>query len=32
MPDDVSKESGSDRESRLLLNTFLTTTDPLLER
>src|SRR6266403_5202931 len=32
MPEDFSTESESERESRLLLNTFLTTTDPLLER
>ena|SRR6266446_3851337 len=33
MPEDfTNKESESDRESRVLLTTFLTITDPLLER
>jgi hypothetical protein len=33
MPEDfTTKESEAERESRLLLNTFLTITDPLLER
>lgn len=33
MPKDfTTKESENERDSRLLLNTFLTTSDPLLER